>query len=150
MLGNFGLELSLWLWLLNDPEVITAVIIKQTPNGGWCGGPAVLSAAGPASWVAARLGSSGGLRWASAGLLLRPPGGLCWPSAGLVEASCGLRWSPAGLLLARLVSCLLLGSFLGSLRLGRLQLGCLLGCGRLFVSRGWAGLSAQLREFLFS
>jgi hypothetical protein len=95
VLGNLGLELSLWLWLLNDPEVVTAVIIKQTPNGGWCRGPAVLPATGLASWVAARL-------W----LLWGPPLGLDWSA---VEASWWpllvLGWAGGGLLWPPLVSC---------------------------------------------
>jgi hypothetical protein len=68
MLDRLGLKLSLRLWSLAEPRVITIVIIKETPNRWWCGGPAVLLAAGPAGWIAAWLGPSG-LRWSSSLLL---------------------------------------------------------------------------------
>jgi hypothetical protein len=87
VLGSPGLNLSLLFWLLTDPRVITAVIVKETPNGRWSRGPAALPAAGPAGWIAARLGSSVGLRWSPAGLLLRSLGGFRWSTAGLVKTS---------------------------------------------------------------
>ncbi len=144
MLGGLGLKIPLRFWLLNGPWAVTTVIIKQAPDRGWCRWLASLPAAGSAGWVAAWLSSSRDLHWAPAGLLLRFPR-LRWSTAG-----CGLRWFPAGLFLALLVSRLLLGSLLGCLQLDHLLLGCLLGCSRLFAGSDLTGLSAQLRELLFS
>jgi hypothetical protein len=85
VLGKLGGEIPLRERLPNVPR-ITSIIIKYTPNRWGCRGSAVLLTASPASWVAARLGSTGGLHPLSAGLLL-------------LSSSVVLRWSYAGLLL---------------------------------------------------
>jgi hypothetical protein len=146
VLGSLGHRLPLWLGFLIVPRVNNSIIIKDAPNG-WRGrGSAVLLAARPASWVAAWLGPSGGLRWSPAWLLWGSTLGLRWSTAGLLlGASGGLCWSPILLFLLLLVVWLLMGSSLGCRLLGRW-----LGCSRLRSSHDWAGLTAQLGELLFS
>jgi hypothetical protein len=69
MLGKLRRELPLWQWLSNVPR-ITAIIIKDAPDWWGCRGLAVVLAACPASWVAARLWPSAIVHPLLAGLLL--------------------------------------------------------------------------------
>ncbi len=95
VLGKLGGESPLWQRLARVPR-ITTIIIKDAPDWRGCRRSAALLTASPASWIAARLGSAGGLHplSASAGLLLLSSAGLL-----LLPSTGGLRWAPAGLLL---------------------------------------------------
>jgi hypothetical protein len=137
MLGKLGGELPLRQRLSNVPR-ITTIIIKDAPNRWGCRGSAVLLTASPASWIAARLGSAGGLHPLSAGLLLlSSTDGLHWASAGLLLGSpVGPHWSFSGLVLS------LLGHWC--------CLGSRLGCHLLLLLVGWFGWIAQFGELLLS